>query len=226
MKYNVLLVDDRIDFAFEFIKTAKTYDITIIHKTNYKDMVDVLSTISGKIVCIILDIKCFLEPDQEIEREDFLLKALSHLDQQYRDIPRVILTADDRGYEDVKKYSSDEKIYRKTNPDIIALYQYIQSLDSDKIKIRSTYANIFQIIDKSPIPDEIEVQFIELIKKSESNDYSQILSNLGTIRRIQESVFQSINKTNKDIIPDDLLKNNKDIKFRDIHRHLKGNPGF
>ncbi len=223
MVYNVLLVDDDKKFAREIISYAKSFEINIYHKTNFKDMVEFLNTVSRLIVCVVLDIRCLLEPDQQVEKVDFLSKALNHLDQQYKDLPRVILTADTEGYSNVKEYFPQEKLFKKINADIISLFQFIRSLDSEKIKIRNSFPQIFEIIDKSPLNDEAKVQFLDLIKNSESTEYSQILNNLSTIRRIQESIFQSINKTNKDIIPDELFKDNGDIKFWDIHRHLKGN---
>ena len=130
---------------------------------------------------------------------------------------------DTEGYTNVKEYFPQEKLFDKVDADITSLFKFIRSLDGEKIKIRNTFPQIFEIIDKSPLNDEAKVQFIDLIKNSESTEYSQILNNLSTIRRIHESIFQSINKTNKDIIPDELFKDNGDIKFWDIHRHLKGN---
>ena len=223
MIYNVLLVDDDKDFAREIIRSAKSSEINIYHKTNFKDMVEFLNNLSRLLVCVILDVRCLLEPDQQVEKVDFLSKALAHLDRQYKDLPRVILTADTEGYSNVKEYFPQEKLFSKVESDIKSLFKFICSLDGEKIKIKNSFPQIFEIIDKSPLNDESKVQFIDLIKNSESTEYSQIVNNLGTIRRIQENIFQSINKTNKDIIPDVLFKENKDIKFWDIHKHLKGN---
>ena len=108
MVYNVLLVDDDKKFAREIISYAKSFEINIYHKTNFKDLVEFLNTVSRLIVCVVLDIRCLLEPDQQVEKVDFLSKALNHLDQQYKDLPRVILTADTEGYSNVKEYFPQE----------------------------------------------------------------------------------------------------------------------
>lgn len=220
----ILLIDDNKAFSEEFSKLSSTYGVTTIHKTNYKDMVDSLPTLYNKLCCIVLDINCLMEPTQEIERADFLGKAISFLDQNYSAIPRVILTAIPNGYEDVKKYFAEEKVFMKTSKDIINMIQYIDSIDIENVKIRSLYSDVFEIIERSSLANETETQIIDLIKKSESKDYSDILDSLAKIRRIQESIFQTINKEDKNILPDELFKENKDIKFWDIHKHLQGNP--
>ena len=220
----IFLIDDDTDFSKEFAQLSITYRIGTIHKTNYRDMVKDLPLLSGKLSCIVLDINCLIEPNQEVEREDFLGKAISYLDQNYKSLPRVILTAVPSGYDDVKKYFANEKVYMKTKNDIIAMLQYIDGLDIESEKIRSLYSDVFEILERSLNTNEIETQLLSLIKKSDSKDYSEIVDCLAKIRRIQESIFQNINKTNKEILPDSVFKENKDLKFWDIHKHLQGNP--
>lgn len=220
----VLLVDDDEEFGKNVVAIARSYNIGITQKTNYRDMVQVLEKNAYKIDHIILDIICLIEPDQEIEKEDFLQKALNYLDQNFRDIPRLILTADQTGYDTMKNYFTTEKVFRKTKEDIIAALQHIDQVDTKAFKLRFQYRDIFDIITKNNLLPQVESQLLDLIDKLDSQRYTDLLDNLIKIRRIQESIFQKMNISNKDILPDDLFKGNNDIKFWEIHKHLKGNP--
>ncbi|MCT4592814.1 MAG: hypothetical protein N4A57_00860 [Anaeromicrobium sp.] len=224
-EYKVLLVDDRTDFSEGFKNEAQHHNILVATRTNYKDMVECLPKIKDKLATIILDIKCLKTPDQEIESEDFLTLALGHLDQNYSHIPRVILTADSARYDFVSKWFSNEKVYRKTTQDISALFECIKNNGEkiDSIKIRHKYRDVFKLFDKQYLSEDTENDLLDLLMNMENKELSQIKKNLSAVRRIQEDVLQTINKINRNIIPDDCLKPNKDIKFHTIHRHLMGN---
>lgn len=222
---NVLIVDDREDFTKELKAEARAYDINIAARTNLKDMIEFLSKHSDKLSMIILDIKCLKEPNQEIECEDFLPAALTYLEKEYKYIPRVILTADSVSYEEVSRYHSDEKIFRKTTEDIARLFNYIKEKGEELpyLKIRYEHADVFTIFSKGYLEHEQEIQLLELLINMQSKDSTEIKNNLVVIRRMQEKVLQTLNKYNKNIVPDICLGSNGTIKFRDIHKHLKGN---
>ncbi|OAB33132.1 hypothetical protein PMSD_15580 [Paenibacillus macquariensis subsp. defensor] len=219
-----LLVDDDIDFANSLIREAKANGILIEHRTNYKDMEIFLEKKSSFISTIILDIKCLKEPNQLIEHEDFLAVALKHLDSNYNWLPRAILTADPEGYSIASKWYSQEKLYKKTPDETKELFSKVQqnSLELINIRIRNKYLDIFSLYDQKYLSDEFENELLELIKNIESNDLVEIKNNLTTVRRIQEGIFQTLNRHEKTIVPDYCFKANKDMKFHDIHKHLTG----
>ena len=220
----VLLVDDDTEFANSLKRQAADYQIFIIHKTNFKDMEECLPVNIGKIACVILDLKCLIDPDSSAPREEFLSKAIRLLDQKYPHLPRFVLTGDSAGYDHVELYSPDEKRFKKTQSDIISLFQEIHSLDVKEIRIRSRYSSVFSIFDLGIMPVETEGQLLELLSNQESEYYNDILDNLSKIRRIEESIFQTLNKKRPDILPSSSFKDNGDISFWKVHNHLKGNP--
>ncbi|MFD2670964.1 hypothetical protein [Marinicrinis sediminis] len=224
-KNYVLLVDDKIGFAEELKRSARPHNIDIVHKTNFRDMEVILPSIASKLTLIVLDIKCLKEPNQPIEGEDFLTIALSLLDEKYKELPRAILTADAEGFSTVKTWFPQEKLYKKIPGDIEALFNYItqKGLELENIKIKNKYFNVFQIFERGHVDISIENELVNLIKNMHSDDLSQIKSNLVTIRRVQESILQTINKLDKSIVPDSCFKPNNDVKFWDAHKHLGGN---
>lgn len=224
-KNYVLLVDDKYEFAEELKRSARSHNIDIVHKTNFRDMEVILSSIASKLTLIVLDIKCLKEPNQPIEGEDFLTIALSLLDEKYRELPRAILTADAEGYSTVKTWFPQEKLYKKIPGDIEALLNYItqKGLELENIKIRNKYFEVFQIFERGHVDIFVENELISLIKNMYSDDISQIKSSLVAIRRIQESILQTINKLDKNMVPDNCFKPNNDLKFWDAHKQLGGN---
>lgn len=223
-KIPILVVDDDVEFVDNLVKDADRYDLLIVHRTNYRDMEEVLPRISGSIACIVLDLKCLIEPNSSVPREDFLMKALRLLDQKYPHIPRYVLTGDSAGYEHVKVYSTDEKIFKKLTSEIFNLFQEIHSLDVELIKLRSRYSDVFSIIQIGIFPKETEAQLISLLSNINKEDFVTISDNLSRVRKVQESIFQTINKEKPRIIPDYLLKDGSNVNFWDLHKHLKGNP--
>jgi hypothetical protein len=224
-KYIVLLVDDRTDFSESLKKEAQHHNILIASRTNYKDMVECLPKMKEKLSTIILDIKCLKEPDQEIENEDFLALALTHLSENYPYIPRAILTADSVGYDFVKHWFTKEKVYRKTAQEINRLFEDIKKNGDniESIKIRHKYMNVFKVFDKKYLPQDTESDLLDLLLNMENTELAQIKKNLSAVRRIQEKILQTLHRHDINIIPETCLKPNKDIKFHSIHKHLTGN---
>ncbi|AQR96490.1 hypothetical protein [Clostridium saccharoperbutylacetonicum] len=222
---NALIVDDREDFTKELKSEAKEYEINVASRTNLKEMIEFLDKYADKLTMIILDIKCLIEPMQEVEHESFLPAALMYLEKEYKYIPRVILTADSVSYEEVSRYHPDEKIFRKTTEDILKLFDYIKQKGEELpiLKIRYEFSDMFKVFDKNYLCKDEEKELLELLKNMNSKDMTQIKNNLVIIRRIQEKILQTINKNNKQIVPDRCMGNNGTVKFREVDKHLKGN---
>lgn len=227
-KNYTLLIDDKLEFGEELKRQAKTHNIEIIHKTNYRDMEIILPSIAGKISVVILDIKCLKEPNQPIEGEDFLTLALGLLNEKYNFIPRAILTADPDGYSTVKRWFPQERLFKKIPGDISQLFEYInqKGLELENTQLKYKYSDIFSIFDKGYLPSTIENELTELLKNMDCSDLPSIKNSLSSIRRIQEKIFQTLNKTDNSIVPDNCLKPNKDIMFGVVHKHLSGNKTY
>lgn len=222
LKYYVLLVDDKVEFAHEFQRQAQNYNIKVIHKTNYKDMETALPSIADKLAAAILDIKCLKEPNQLMEGEDFLTLALELLNGKYQELPRAILTADPEGYSIAKKWYTQERLFKKIPGDIETLFEYIITKGSEREnqRIRIKYSDIFSVFERGQLDLATENELLNLIKQANKNELAQIKNNLALIRRIQEKIFQTVNKQNKTILPDSCFKANKDLLFWDAHNHL------
>ncbi|HSW61143.1 MAG TPA: hypothetical protein VLJ60_10105 [bacterium] len=221
----VLMVEDDKEFADNFIRQSSEHNIKVTHVTNLQDMMETLKKIHRNIATVVLDVKCLKTPDQEIDNPDFIGAAISALDRNYPEVPRAIFTADSTSYDFLEEIMRHEKRFRKTPEGLTSLFSLIKenALNLKFLKIREKHKQVFKIFDDKMLGSHIDNQLIGLLDNMESDNTDVILNNLATIRRIQESVFQAINKSHKSIIPDYLLKDNRDVPFHVINKHLSGN---
>lgn len=225
---NVLLVEDNKDFADSFKRQSQSHNIQVKHVTNLEDMLKVLKQYHSGIATVVLDVKCLITPDQEIERPDFIGAAIHELDRQYPEVPRAIFTADSTSYESLENMMTHEKRFMKTSDGLNDLFNLIKenAKNLHHLKVKEKYRHVFEIFSKGHLNINIESQLLDLLLSMDIDNTKTILDNLSAIRRIQEASFQAINKAHKRIIPDHLLKENKDITFRGLHKHLSGNKNY
>lgn len=120
----LLLIDDKEDFKESFQTLAQRKGYKLAWGKSFEEMEAKLPELYKKITAIVLDIKCLITNDQEIEKEDFILKALLFLQAEYKDLPRVILTGDEKAF-DFSRFSKDELVFRKDPEDIERMFEKI-----------------------------------------------------------------------------------------------------
>lgn len=125
MNKALLLIDDKEDFKESFKSQAQRKGYRLAWGKSFEEMKAKLPGLDKKITAIILDIKCLITNDQEIENEDFILKALLFLQAEYKDLPRVILTGDEKAF-DFSRFSKDELVFRKDSEDIEKMFEKIE----------------------------------------------------------------------------------------------------
>ena len=144
MSKSLLLIDDKEDFKEDFKTTAQRKGYNLAWGKSFEDLENKLPQLYNKIVAVVLDIKCLMKNDQEIENEDFIGYALTLLNSQYPDLPKVILTGDEEAFGGLSKYFKNEKIFRKDPDDIINMFEVIEefSLEHEN-RIKSNDEKIF-----------------------------------------------------------------------------------
>ncbi|MEJ6981753.1 ATP-binding protein [Pedobacter sp. P351] len=128
---NILLVDDDEAFKESFLIEAQARGFQLIYKRSFEGLQAVMPKLNSKIVAVILDIKCLISDDQEIEHEGFIGTATKYLDVNFPHFPRIILTGDDDAFDGYRRFTSGEDIYQKTPDGLISLFEklnyYVQN---------------------------------------------------------------------------------------------------
>ncbi len=227
MNNNILLVDDKKDFADSFSREAAALEMCIIHKTNYEEMVDALSCSAHKLSAIILDIKCLMRRDQQIEHANFIPVALSYLDQNYVRIPRYVLTGDDTEFDRFKDLYIHEHIFLKTPEGLNALFEKLKYCVEHFHVARLMRENpiLFRILGSGKMVGNSESLLISILEDLWSDKPGYTVKGICTnIRSFHELIYKSINQRNKVVVPDRMFKPNGMIEFNKLMKYLSGNP--
>jgi len=221
----ILIVDDREESITAFKKLAKNKGYQVKAVKSFEGLKKEMPKFHQKISVVILDIKCLLTDDQEIEDIAFISTALRFLDINYPNFPRMILTGDDSAFENFSMINKDEEVYLKTPEDLEKIFERVKyyANNSENLKIRREYADIFQIFEDGLMDRVQEMQVLNILKQQNEKNPTKFKGIIADIRSVQEMVYKQINENNKAVVPDSIIRNNM-IQFNKLMIHLNGNP--
>lgn len=219
---SILIIDDREDFVKEFVTKMSTKNVAVATAKSFEGLQKQMPKIHHKIAVVILDIKCLISDNQEVENEDFIGTAITFLDQNYPKFPRIILTGDDESFNGFKRFYKNEEVFLKGKED--ELYERIKWYcdNSENLKIKRDYSDIFEIFEQALMEDAQEVQMLNILKNLNEKDSSKFGGILRDVRSIQEAIYKKINQKNKTVVPDDMFKLNGMIEWNKLMKHLIG----
>lgn len=223
---NILLVDDRDDFAEGFIQETKAMSINTAHRRSFNGLREVLPKYQHSFAAVVLDIKCLLKDDQEKEDASFITVALSYLDQSLPKFPRYILTGDDKEFEKFKGYFQQEKVFLKTPQDVAKLLvQLKHDVDNSSVlRLKRENAAVFQIFDSGKMNNAAEIQLLRILENGlNEKEYGNFKGVLADIRSMQEGIYKSIRDRNPPVVPVSMFQSNGMIRFNELMKHLNGN---
>ncbi|MBB4816752.1 hypothetical protein HNP29_000109 [Pseudomonas alcaligenes] len=224
--HKILLIDDDNEFKESFKLELQTHNLQLVHKTSLEGLQEILPKVHNTITTIVLDIKCLITENQEIENENFILTALKYLDTNFPNFPRIILTGDDEAFSNFKRFSAGEHIFQKTPNGLNEAINKIKFFCShlETAKVISEYDNVLKIIRNYGYDQNSESNLIQILVSINEKNFTQFGGVLRNIRALQETIYKTINKHDKSVIPDNLIRNNGMIDFNKLMAHLNGNP--
>ncbi|MNN24079.1 hypothetical protein D3C81_1374930 [compost metagenome] len=173
-----------------------------------------------------MDIKGLITENDQYDDENFLSLAISFLDKEYSTKPRIILTGDTEGFKYVQQYRRNEKVFRKGNESERNLFSLIKEMHSKlpEIEILKKYQDVFEVFELGLLSESRKVELIEVIKKLDSTDQSDIKNSLGRIRDLQEEIFGSLNRLKNTYLPDSgVLNQRREVSVSKAHGYLVSN---
>lgn len=233
--YKILLIDDEkevceslTDFASQFGITEFDTDIIITDCQNWQDGAEILE--KEYFHALILDAKCMIDSDQEVENFDFLTIALERLGEIERKKDRHIPFVVNTGYFGEKETQMMQRLITERKGEIFSkslpkdeMFRYLLSEieNAENTKIEKRFPDVFEIFDKGYLDEIFRGHLFKLLKTSNSDDPTEIKKNLALLRSLQEQILQTLNKKDNQIVPNSMCQPN--IAFRAVHRHLSGN---
>lgn len=219
---SILIIDDQKEFLDAFITKMSAKSISVATARSFEGLQKEMTKLHHKIAVVILDIKCLISDNQEIENEDFILTAITYLEQNYPKFPRIILTGDDESFKGFQRFNKNEEVFLKGQED--ELFDRIKYFcdNSENLKIKRDYSDIFEIFEQSLMDNAQEVQMLNILKNLNEKDSSKFGGILRDIRAMQEAIYKKINQKDKAIIPDDMFESNGKIIWNKLMKHLIG----
>lgn len=219
---NLILIDDRQDFIDAFTSDCAARQYALYPKRSLAGLKELMPAMHHKTACVILDIKCLHEDDQEMEDASFIGSALTYLDQNYPKFPRLILTGDDKEYEQINKYYKDEDIYLKTTEDKDRLFTKIKYYvdNSDQLRVKRQNPEPFEAFGNGLLPEGKSVTLYQLFIIAENGTFKQ--NDFNTIRELLEDVFLWTNS--KGLLPNSCIKPDGRPNLEWSYRYLSGLP--
>jgi hypothetical protein len=189
---NVLLIDDEAQYCENLRKFALVrYNANLTYFHNYEEgFADLLQNTAYQ--AIILDAKCLINKEQEVERDDALdyaLKRLSDFEKQtQRFLPFVVNT----GYDYFTSFFATglqerkSKIFLKSEPPE-KLFDYLQHAiaHSDTYRIERKYADVFEVFEKTEYAT-IKNDALAYLKDFENDTVTR--DTLVSIRKVFETL--------------------------------------
>ena len=224
---NILLIDDRQDFADGFLLESASKSITVIHRKSFDGLKEFLPRYQFKLAAVVLDIRCLVKDEQQKEDASFITVALKYLDQNVPGFPRFVLTGDDKEFEKFRGYFTDERVFLKTPQDLEKLFIELEHCiaNSEILGIKRENRSVFEIFETGKMNDTAELLLIQILKDGLSEkEYGKFKGVLANVRSMQESIYKSINQRNKKVVFDSMFKPNGMLKFYELMKHLDGYP--
>lgn len=219
---NILLIDDRIDFIEAFTEDCTAKGYALYAKRSLAGLKELMPKVHHKIACVILDIKCLHTEDQEIEDPSFITSAITYLDQNFTKFPRMILTGDDKEYEQIKKYYKDEDVFLKTTEDKDRLFNKIKYYvdNSDEFRVRRLNEEVFEAFKSGLLPEIKGAILCQLFIIAEEGKFKQ--SDFNTIRDLFEDILLWTNSSG--LLPNSCIKADGRPNLEWSYRYLSGLP--
>lgn len=217
----VLLVDDKEDYCQSLSGASRHKNIQIVYKLDWETGFEELQK-DLHIEFVILDGKGKIEADQEIERGNFVIRAMQDIKayshQTLRDIPFCVNT----GFIDNFEVLEDNvKIFEKNDQQREKMFDYIhkQVSNSEYRTIRKSFNEAFKVFDIGIVEKKHEKLLLSIIKAYQEKDYRKI--NITTQRDLLEAILISLNDP-LPCIPIALYNNNDNPIHEYCTRFLEG----
>lgn len=188
----VLLVDDKEDYCQSLAGIGRQNYLNIVYELDWEKGFEVLQN-DPKIEFVILDGKGKIEEDQEVEKDNFVIRAMRDIDnwsnQKKQHVPYCVNT----GFMDsFSALDGNVKIFEKTEKDRNGMFQFIRNEveNSPYRSIRKKFNEAFFVFDKGIIDKSYEHLLIEIITAYQNNDFRK--KNLTVQRDLFEAIFISL----------------------------------
>ena len=222
MKRLIICDDDREfadSLARDFVQQNWLLDVT----ENLHELEGNLKKNSKEYFAVILDIKGLINADQEVEDSSFITQAITFLDRYYSELPRVVLSGEEKDFGEIRRFYRNEKVLQKIPEGIEELEVLLKEYDggSEIHKIRSTQPSLYEIFELGYLDKAHRSKVDQIV--GHSSTFSPIKSEELYVkcRELMEDVFTALNAKSEAYIPNEFF-NGDEVNHTYCIRYLNG----
>lgn len=216
----VLIIDDDRAYVQALHRTAQKQGLALWHAGSLEEARDIILGERGAQLCgVILDVICLRERMQRVPDNSFIIAASRFLADKAPHLPTVVLTGEPAQYKNLSELFKGTMAVFSKGRDENELLRFLsaEAAKLDGLKYRSRHPEVFAVVDRHLTP-EAEQELIGIFKQLENNDLNIVRALLGSLRRLQETVYLTLNRVDKQWVPDPLVVG--EIKVTSIYKHL------
>lgn len=189
----VLLVDDKDDYCQSLVGIGRQNNFNIVYRLDWETGFEVLKN-DPSIEFVILDGKGKIEEDQEVEKDNFVFRAIQDIIQWSGEKKRYLPYCVNTGFIDnFGGLEGNAKIFEKSEKDRWLMLQHIKEevAISNYRTVRMNYDEAFTPFDLNILDKGHEALLVEIITALSNEDYAK--KNLNVQRDLLEAIFKSLN---------------------------------
>ncbi|MBN3036595.1 MAG: hypothetical protein JW861_13495 [Bacteroidales bacterium] len=206
MKHAILLIDDHLAFCREMAEEASREGFELSHRQNLEEGLEYLRENPG-IQAVIFDTRCPVDDECDTPASNFILHAVSRLQDIEHDLGRTIpfcfcSETPDEFAEDMQDFAM---IFAKSGPKS-EVFSHMRRLIGalPQVAVREKHHEVFGVFSRF-FSAEDEALLTDVALSLEKDDPATVIRNLGTLRRLEESLMElasikmlpeSVNDTN------------------------------
>jgi len=194
-RYNIILIDDDVNYCEELRREANSNKIKIVHYQNLADGMDAIEN-ANKFKAIVLDGRCTLNANQKPEtaKSSFVFHAINRLNELEHEFNRFVPFCVNS--ETPQDFTEDlygicpvfEK--RKTHREMFKFLRE-QINAQPYMQIRREHDDIFDFVDDF-LSEEDEDLLLDVLANADNGDPATIVANLSIMRRLEEALVDAI----------------------------------
>ena len=188
----ILLVDDKDDYCQSLVGIGRQNNLNIVYELDWEKGFEVLKN-DPKIEFVILDGKGKIEEDQEVEKDNFVFRAIKDITKWSSESKNYMPFCVNTGFiERFEALDGNAKIFQKSDKQRDEMFQFIKDevKKSEYRTIRMEFNEPFKAFDAGILHKSYEHLLIDMIKAYKNQDYRK--KNLTVQRDLLEAIFISL----------------------------------
>jgi hypothetical protein len=226
---NILIIEDENEYVAKLQSKARDFRIILKHFQTLEESKEFLKSNDGKSIDgVILDVHCKKYKNQKPDSK-FITEALDYFNLKHPKLPKAVLTGVKEDYQGLQKYYdlNRYKIFEKGDGEeeiLRYLQKKAEALPSDFRTISEALPEVIEVFEKGYLDILARDEFIYCFKHKNSSTPKIIENNLIGLRKIQEKIYEEINKVAPIIVPVEYIS--KEPVVRGDNKQSKGVRGL